>query len=171
MKQTSDIRLRAMEPEDLELLYQVENDEELWHVGLTNVPYSRFVLHEYMQNATGDIYTDKQVRLMVENGDGQVVGILDLTQFDPKHQRAELGLVIARPFRGRGYAEQTMLLCHAYAHSTLHLHQLYAIIAVDNEASLQLFRKLGYRVTAHMADWLFDGSQYSDAVMVQKILD
>ena len=39
------IRLRALEPEDLDELYQIENDRRLWDVGLTNVPYSRFALH------------------------------------------------------------------------------------------------------------------------------
>ena len=33
------IRLRAMEPEDLDVLYQIENNQKLWDVGTTNVPY------------------------------------------------------------------------------------------------------------------------------------
>ena len=40
------IRLRAIEPEDLDLLYQIENDSSLWDVGTTNVPYSRYTLHD-----------------------------------------------------------------------------------------------------------------------------
>ena len=57
------VRLRAMEPEDLELLYQIENEPELWQVGCTNVPYSRYLLRDFITRSTGDIYTDKQVRL------------------------------------------------------------------------------------------------------------
>ena len=34
------VRLRAMEPEDLELLYTIENDTQLWCVGTANVPVS-----------------------------------------------------------------------------------------------------------------------------------
>ena len=40
------VRLRAMEPEDLDFLYAMENDKEVWDVGCTNVPYSRYVLHD-----------------------------------------------------------------------------------------------------------------------------
>ena len=40
MKETA-IHLRALEPEDLDMLYQIENNRELWSVGVTNVPYSR----------------------------------------------------------------------------------------------------------------------------------
>ena len=31
------MKLRAIEPEDLDLLYQIENDQSLWKVGATNV--------------------------------------------------------------------------------------------------------------------------------------
>ena len=62
-----EVKLRAMEPEDLELLYHIENNRDLWKVGATNVPYSRYVLRDYIARATGDIYTDRQVRQIIEN--------------------------------------------------------------------------------------------------------
>ncbi len=41
-----------MEPEDLEFMYGVENDDRLWNVGVTNVPYSvsmlRTILHQQL---------------------------------------------------------------------------------------------------------------------------
>ena len=40
------VELRAMEPEDLDTLYTIENDKSMWDVGTTNVPYSKFVLHQ-----------------------------------------------------------------------------------------------------------------------------
>ena len=61
MKSLPVIRLRAIEPEDLDLLYRIENDTQLWNVGATNVPYSRFLLHGFISSSTGDIYTDKQL--------------------------------------------------------------------------------------------------------------
>ena len=67
MKTLPDIRLRAIEPEDLDLLYRIENDRELWNVGTTNVPYSRYTLHDYLATSCDDIYADKQVRMVIEN--------------------------------------------------------------------------------------------------------
>ena len=55
------MKLRAVEPEDLDLLYQIENDQSLWLVGATNVPYSRYTLHDYIANSSDDIYADSQV--------------------------------------------------------------------------------------------------------------
>ena len=84
------MKLRAVEPEDLDLLYQIENDQSLWLVGATNVPYSRYTLHDYIANSSDDIYADRQVRLMVENDEGETVGIVDLVQFSPQHLRMAL---------------------------------------------------------------------------------
>lgn len=105
MKPLPDIKLRAMEPEDLDVLYQIENDRSLWETGATNVPYSRYALRDYIAHAASDIYVDRQVRLVMENTEGQVVGLADLANFDPCHLRAELGLVVLPAYRRQRYAE------------------------------------------------------------------
>lgn len=105
------IRLRALELEDLDFLYQIENDDRLWELGVSNVPYSRRVLLDYITSASADIYVDNQVRLIVENEQNEQVGILDLTDFDPRHHRAELGIVIKRSFRGRVTRRLLCLAC------------------------------------------------------------
>ena len=165
--QEPQIRLRAMEPEDLELLYQVENDREVWDVGVTNVPYSRYVLRDYIAKSSGDIYTDRQVRLMVEDLDGQTVGIVDLLNFDPANRRAEFGVLIRKELRHQGYALAALKELLDYARKTLHLHQVYAFISKDNEYSLRLFRRLGFEDSGQLQDWLFDGFDYHDAVLMQ----
>ena len=164
------VNLRAMEPEDLDMLYHIENDETMWNVGLTNVPYSRFVLHEFMSETTGDIYTDKQVRLIIEDENHQSIGIADIMKFDPKNRKAEVGIVISCPYRQKGYAKAALTYIHKYAQDTLHLHQLYVIIAHDNESSLLLFQQMGYRQMGCLSDWLYDGHSYHDAQLLQCIL-
>lgn len=170
MKQLPTISLRALEPEDLDLLYHIENDDELWGVGVTNVPYSRYLLHDFISSTTGDIYTDKQVRLIIENDAQQTIGLVDIMSFDPKNMKAELGLVILRAYRHQGYATAVIQKIHDYARQTLHLHQLYAIIAASNTVSLHLFQQMDYHVTAHLSDWLYDGQHYVDAVVMQHLL-
>ena len=131
------VHLRAIEPEDLDMLYRIENDVNLWNVGITNVPYSRYALHDYIANASGDIYTDHQVRMIIENVERQVVGIADIVNFDAGNRRAEIGLVIEQPFRGQGYGYSVMKELERYALNVLHLHQLYAVIDIRNETCLQ----------------------------------
>ena len=164
------IRLRAIEPEDLDLLYRIENDTSLWNVGVTNVPYSRYTLHDYIANSSDDIYADRQVRLIIENEAGHTVGIADLVNFDPRHCRAEIGLVIEQPHRHKGYARAAIAELERYARAVLHLHQLYLVTASNNEAVIQLFTSLGFVHASTLPHWLYDGTEYHDAVMLQKIM-
>ena len=65
MMQDENILIRALEPEDLEYLYKWENDMDLWDVSDTLTPFSHFTLKKYIENAHVDIYTSKQLRLMI----------------------------------------------------------------------------------------------------------
>ena len=165
-----EVRLRAMEPEDLDLLYKVENDTSLWGVGVTNVPYSRYTLHEYIANTVGDIYTDKHVRLIIDNTQGETVGIVDITDFDPRHQRAELGIVVQRGHRRKGYATAAVRRAINYARDILHLHQMYVYVDSNNAPSLAFFRNVGFKTTATLKDWLFMNKEYRNAELMQYFL-
>ncbi len=160
------VRLRAIEPEDLDLMYDMENDCSLWNIGVTNVPYSRFILHEYITHTVGDIYTDKQLRLMIEV-DKQVVGMIDLISYDPRNNRAEVGVVVQEPYRHKGYATKALRQLIDYSRDVLHLHLLYAYVSPDNDYSVRLFRAAGFRQTAVLKDWLYDGERYSDVLLMQ----
>ncbi len=170
MKSLPTVRLRAIEPEDLDLLYRIENDTRLWNVGATNVPYSRYTLHDYIATSSDDIYADRQVRLVVENGEGKTVGLADLVHFDPQHLRAETGIVVLDAYRRRGYASAALDELSRYALRVLHLHQLFAIVEHDNIAAVRLFRENGYEQQAVLKDWLYDGRKYHDSVLLQKFL-
>lgn len=161
------IKLRALEPEDLDLLYQIENDQELWDVGTTNVPYSRFMLHEYIASVTGDIFADRQVRWVIENEDNEIVGLIDLINFNPQHNRAEVGLVIQKQFRDQGYGHAALLQLIDYSHKFPHIHQLYALVNGNNVKCANVFKKVGFQQDAVLTDWLFDGEQYHDVLLLR----
>lgn len=164
------VYLRAMEPEDLDLLYEIENDRSLWNVGATNVPYSRYALTNYLTQSQCNIYADEQVRLMIENQERKTVGIIDLTSFDARNLRAELGIVIINACRGKGYASAAVRQICDYSRDILHLHQLYAYVATDNDDSLSLFTHLGFQRGATLKDWLIRGGEYHDACLMQFFL-
>ena len=43
--------LRALEPEDLEFLHELENNEEFWEVSATQAPFSKYILKKYLENS------------------------------------------------------------------------------------------------------------------------
>lgn len=163
----ANVVLRAMEPEDLDLLYQIENDTKLWNIGLTNVPYSRYVLHDYIATSSGDIYTDKQVRLIIENEEHQTIGLLDIMNFNPQNRRAEMGIVVQEAFRQKGYGKDAIQKVMRYAKEVLHLHQLYVVVNSSQKLTIGLFLRMRFKETCQLKDWLYDGELYHDATLLQ----
>lgn len=172
MKQTylmnDRIYLRAVEPEDLDIMYQLENDPSLWDISNFTVPYSRFVLRQYIQDSQCDVFADKQLRLMiVDKADEQVLGTIDVTDFVPLHLRGEVGIAVRRDYRQRGYASDALKLVCEYVFDFLSFHQLYAHIATDNEACMRLFTSCGFTQCGVIKDWLQVGTGYKDVVLLQ----
>lgn len=165
------LSLRALEPEDLDLLYEIENNMDLWYIGTNNVPYSRYLLYNYISSTTGDIYTDKQVRLIIELDNKTSVGIIDLVNFDPQNRRAEVGIAVLTEYQNKGYGEASLKLVEEYAATVTHIHQLYAFIDADNIQSLKIFKKAGYTSGEMLDEWTFDGKNYHDAVIMQRFLE
>jgi diamine N-acetyltransferase len=163
------IFLRALEPTDLDFLYQLENDESVWEVSNTNTPYSRFVLKQYLENAHKDIYEAKQVRLVICSLDTQrPLGFVDLFDFDPKHNRVGVGIVVFNLVdRNKGFAQQSLELLCKYAFEHLNVHQLYANITEDNTASIHLFEKVGFVKAGIKKDWIFSGEAYKNELIYQ----
>jgi len=152
--ENEDIRLRALEPEDLEFLYKWENDTTLWEYGNTLTPFSKFVLRQYLENATLDIFEARQIRLIIEDkATNKPAGTIDLYDFEPYHNRAGIGILIDESFQQRSYATQAMELMKDYAFDFLKLDQLYAFIPMMNVPSIHLFRKCGFDESGLLKNW------------------
>lgn len=160
--------LRALEPEDLELVYRIENEPEFWRFGASTVPYSRYALRQYIASSQNDIFADGQVRLVIEC-DGTAIGFADLTNFDAIHLRAEIGLAILPEYQGKHIGREAVELLCDYA-KKLHLHQIYAIIATTNEPATRLFRSLAFEPSATLKEWLRSDEDYVDAIVWQKLV-
>ena len=164
------ISLRALEPDDLDFLYELENNETLWEISSTATPYSRHILKNYLDNAHRDIYDVKQLRLCICNKSKIVIGLIDLFDFDPKNHRAGIGLVVLEDEnRNRGIGTEALKMFTDYAFGTLALRQVYANVVTGNDASINLFRKLGFQEIGTKKDWVFSNGLYKDEIMFQKL--
>jgi len=170
------IILRAVEPEDLALLYLWENDRSVWHLSNTLVPFSRYQLKQYIESDPSNIHARQQLRMMIdclETGKtARTVGSIDLFDFDPIHQRAGLGILIAsNGDRRQGYAREAISQMVDYCRQVLFLHQLYCNIAASNTASIQLFGKAGFEITGTKKEWLRTENGWEDELFLQLKLD
>ena len=168
MMQDENILIRALEPEDLEYLYKWENDMDLWDVSDTLTPFSHFTLKKYIENAHVDIYTSKQLRLMiVRKSDQCILGTIDITDFVPLHSRGEVGIAVHKDYRQRGYATDALKLLCEYAFDFLSLSQLYAHVTTDNDVCVKLFTSCGFVQCGLLKNWLQVEGCYKDALLLQ----
>ncbi len=164
------IRLRALEPEDLDVLYRWENDSRLWACGSTLAPYSKFALREYIAESRQDIFQTRQLRLMIVlKKENKTVGTIDLYDFDPMNLRAGVGILLDEQYRGQGLGTQALSLIQEYAFKFLTLKQLYAYIPKTNINSRKLFDKGGYVQTGILYAWTKLQHSFEDVFVMQLI--
>ena len=164
------IQLRALEPEDLQFLFDTENDESFLEVSHTQVPFSKFLLKQYLENAHQDIYEAKQLRLLIqENQNNEAVGMIDLFDFNPQHQRAGIGILIHQKYQKSGFASEAIALLIKYCFTQLNLHQLYANITSDNSKSIALFEKHNFKKIGVKKEWIYTTGKFKDEILFQRI--
>lgn len=165
------IALRALEPEDLAFLFQMENDEGFWQVSNTQAPFSKYLLKNYIEQSHQDIYQAKQLRLIIEETTTKsAIGMIDLFDFEPQHKRAGVGVLIHPDHQQKGYASEALDLLTNYCFDHIGMHQLYANITSDNTASIALFEKHLFKKIGLKKDWIFYNNTFKDEILYQRIL-
>lgn len=166
------IALRALEPEDVELMYRWENDASVWAVSGTIAPFSRYQLQRFLDEQQFDLQQTRQQRLIIQTlEEGRAVGALDLFELDLLHRRAGVGILLADPEdRGKGYGKDALEAVCRYAREVLGLNQLWCNIGAENEASRALFAAVGFEECGCKRQWLWSPEGWQDEVMMQKML-
>ncbi|MFV0531383.1 MAG: GNAT family N-acetyltransferase [Flavobacteriales bacterium] len=166
---SENIKLRALEPEDISILYEWENQADHWLDSQTLHPYSKYLLNQYIENASYDIFQMKQLRLVIVlKINNQSIGFVDLFDLDLKNSRVALGILIGEEsFKNKGYASEAIQLMIQYAFKTLNLNQVYAHVVANNKVSLQLFKKNGFEKTMVKKDWVQINHQFLDVNLYQ----
>ncbi|HOO98694.1 MAG TPA: GNAT family protein [Bacteroidales bacterium] len=165
------INLRAIEPEDLELLYEWENNDSYWIISNTVVPFSKYTLKRYIRNSHKNIYETGQLRLMIDLASvKKTIGTIDIFDFDPFHKRAGLGILIAdEKERKKGYATMALKCLIKYCFNTLQLHQVWCNILSNNCESIDLFTKLGFVRAGIKKEWIRTADGWLDEHLFQLV--
>lgn len=154
------IRLRAVEPDDADVMWEIERDPTQWIDNGMSAPYSRHNLEEYAKNYDADPIRAGQIRLVVElpgSVEDAVVGLVDLYEISPTCRHAFVGIYIRQEYRGKGIAGKALELLEEYAYILLGLRILGAKIASSNTPSIRLFEQSGYTHSGTLKDWLRPG--------------
>jgi len=163
--------LRALEPDDLDILYDTENDKSLWKYSNTSSPFSKHSLKKFIENSHLDIIEHKQVRLVLSDKSNLPFGFIDLFKYDMINKRAGVGIIIFEKYRSIGLGSISLDLIENYVKKYIPIHQLYANISSENIESIKLFEKHNYLKIGNKKDWIYYNNKYFDELLYQKILD
>jgi len=166
------VKLRAVEPSDAQLIFEWENNEENWQLSNTLVPFSKYIIEQYVETAYKDIFETKQLRLMIDELEtGNTVGSIDLFDFDPHNLRAGVGILINESTdKRKGYATESLNLLIAYSKERLGLRQLYCNIGEGNSASIKLFESCNFKKAGTKKNWeRISASEWEDVLFYQII--
>ena len=163
--------LRALEPDDLDILYDTENDKSLWRYSNTSSPFSKHSLKKFIENSHLDIIEHNQVRLVLSDKNNLPFGFIDLFKYDMINKRAGVGIIIFEKYRSRGLGSISLDLIENYVKKYIPIHQLYANISSENIESIKLFEKHNYLKVGNKKDWIYYNNKYFDELLYQKILD
>lgn len=172
MNNEKTVTLRAPEPEDLELLYTIENDTEAWDICSARTNYSRFVIKQYIACQPQDISTTGELRLVItDEKSGKAVGLIDLTSYSAIDRSAEIGITLLKEERGKGYGKTAVKAIEHHAKNFLNIRMLYAYtMAEGNETGYKLFTTCGYTAVATLPEWHFCKGKYVDLIVFKKKL-
>ncbi len=162
------VYLRALEPEDLDFVHEIENDEDFWEISSTQSPYSKFLIRQYIENAHRDIYDIKQLRLVICTNRKRRVGLIDVYDLEPRDRRAAIGILIAnKKDRNKGYGSESLSLLCDYCFTHLGLHQVYANVTASNRDSMRVFENNGFRKVGLKKDWTLFNGKFKDEWLYQ----
>lgn len=167
--QNENIIIRAAEPIDAELIYKWENDQEIWRVSETYMPYSLYQIEQFLLN-NNDLFSIRQIRFIIEKKDDNTnIGCIDLYDFDPIHMRAGIGILLQKDYRKQGYAHEALELILDYCFNTLMLKQVYCLIDELNADSINLFKKIGFIQCGLRKEWIRTTNGFIDELEFQYI--
>jgi RimJ/RimL family protein N-acetyltransferase len=96
----------------------------------------------------------------------EVLGTCTLFHVDHAHRRAELGFALRRDRWGRGLALEALGVLIGFSFGALDLHRLEADVDPENERSLRLLERQGFRREGHLRERWHHLGQARDGVFL-----
>lgn len=166
------LKLRAVEPEDATIMWEVESDSSQWIQNSMAAPLSSNIIYNYALTYDADPFGAGQLRLILERkSDNSVLGIIDLYDISATHRNAFVAIYVLPEFRRCGYAETAIHLLEEYAFENINLQHLAAKIMEGNDVSVNLFEKCGYTLRGIIPQWFQTGNLRKSISIYSKILD
>lgn len=169
----NNIRLRAVEPEDADLLYDVESDSSQWKANGMMAPLSRHLLLQYALSYTASPEKEGQLRLIAEASENDipfVVGVVDIFEIDTVNGNASVAIYIIPKYRNSGYGTLCLEIISRYCLHILNLNVIIARISEVNPASRRMFEKASFVMSGSIPEFFRDEDGNHSLLIMYRLL-
>jgi RimJ/RimL family protein N-acetyltransferase len=170
------VALRALEREDLTELHKWQNDEEIMRLARSfpdHVLSKEALEAEFARELKGED-TGRRAYIIEEKSSRKPVGwaTIRIHQFQRRMTGADVGLALGeRTAWNKGYGTETAKLLQDEVFRQLNLHRAEWWTYAENDASIQLAKKLGFKEEARLRDAVFFDNRYHDLVVLGLLKD
>jgi RimJ/RimL family protein N-acetyltransferase len=163
MIQGERVELRPVEERDLALLARWRNAPENRHFFFSPFPANPGGQKKWYEVLLAD---RNRIVFMVDTREGEPVGVIGLDKIDWRNQEAEVSpLIFDLAQRGRGYADEAVMLLIAYAFDELNLHRLYSITYAFNRGIILAAQVAGFKQEGVLRQAAFSQGKFHDTVI------
>lgn len=162
------VRLRAMEPRDVEQFVLDEIDRDTDRARADDqiyLPKGEWRVREGFADRMRREGQMETFRFMIENLEGQIVGSINAHDVDARNGTFSYGLGVYEPFRRRGYASEAVLLLMRFYFMELRMHKCNVEAWAFNDASIGLHEHLGFAREGLRRQVYFTHGRYWDDVL------
>jgi len=159
------VRLRALSTDDAADQYTASLDSisrEEFNIGI-ELPTTLELQKEWLVKYGGCKELNDMIAFAVETHEQEYVGLANIHSIDERHGKFSFSVIVDRPFRKRGYAEDATRLILKYGFLERRLHKCNSACASYNPASIQLHQKLGFTQEGTLREeWFYNGKHHDE---------
>lgn len=165
------VRLRALEPPDVERAHAWINDREVKNFTAQRYPLSRAGEETWLREVPTNSFVDG-VRLAIETKVGDVIGILSLRETRVEDRKAELAVTIGeKDYWSRGHGTDAIVTALRFAFDEMNLHRVWLTTLEYNDRALACYKKCGFTVEGRLRQEMYKAGRYWDLTVMGVLRD
>ncbi|NPA31239.1 MAG: GNAT family N-acetyltransferase [Chloroflexi bacterium] len=165
---TPRLRLRAVEPEDLEQAWEWVNDPEVHQFITTTWPLSHQDEVEWLERQRRLPLWQRPLSLEARTDEGwRLIGNAALVRIEWPHRWAELAIMLGdKAFWGQGYGTEAVQALTGIAFDILNLHRVQLEVYEYNARARRAYEKAGFRLEGRRREAIFYRGAYHDSLLM-----
>lgn len=153
------VDLCVVSEDDLDFLARTVNSPAVWRMIGSRTPHTQKQEEEWYEEYVSD--EDSSVNFVIVVDDTPI-GSLGLHGIDDVNGSTEIGIFLAEEYWGDGYGTEAARLATDYAFAQHRRHRVVARVFEFNDASANVWEKLGFELEGTHRDEMFVDGEYHD---------